>query len=369
MCGICVVLEGLSCQSRVELFTAVCPTVNESSDRSSGVLERCLIQVARRGPSAPNGHLSPVLQTIHDTDGPSLAQRLQLHMHSSVLHLRGCNLTEQPLVLPTQDNLSVSFVWNGEVFGGRVFQECENFPHLSDTQIICDMLLNSYNSYAEGSTSSLIEFENEILQILEDIEGPFSTVIYFASPVNQLWIARDKIGRRSLCLIDDDPSSPFGSIIISSVGPAYLLCGSSAPQMTGEVGVSGVTILDLSQRDNNMSQHDNNQHDSKSLTTIGIRTVEWRQPVDFKSNEFWNSTTINATMGSSTSMNYHPIMTMRDEAVIALEAVLLRALKKRITNCPSVRFISYCSTKLHVPIWHVPICMSQVDEFVHFRSR
>lgn len=393
--------EGLSCHVRNQLLLTLCPTVIPdvpnltNFDEESEVIGRCLSQVARRGPTIPNGRYSFTVQSqlggaekktrtrtssppdnnvpnsdvpgsvvpegdvsnrhIPDRDSEKKSTNacanpqtespdsVRIHMHSSVLHLRGTNATPQPLLLPCSSSLSttpsslsvtpfslsvvpsVSLVWNGEVFGGPVFSKCEIDFNSSDTQVLGRILLSIYDKHIrvieqqnESSEGRLKNFENDVLSVLEDIEGPFATIIYFASPIDQLWICRDKIGRRSLCLFDPNPSLPSGSILISSVGPSPGASSSYDVPCINEIGVSGPVVLHLPSL----------KLDEDFASSV--RILRWKSPVEFASKEFWR-----VKMPIDV-----PFMTLREEALISLEFVLSRAIKKRI-DIPNPKSVGF----------------------------
>ncbi|KAI7898362.1 asparagine synthase-domain-containing protein [Cokeromyces recurvatus] len=137
----------------------------------------------RRGPDAQNLHQ---VHTSHRN------QELLLQFFSSVLHLRGSETVPQPRYNSQTGNV---LCWNGEIFGGIDVE----FGH-NDTQILMDQL--------EKTTT-----ENDILDVLQKIEGPFAFV-YYRAATHKIYFGRDCLGRRSL-LWYHPKNGPF---MLSSVG-------------------------------------------------------------------------------------------------------------------------------------------------------
>lgn len=134
---------------------------------------------------------------------------LSVNCFSSVLNLRGEKFVKQPLV----DSNNI-LLFNGEIYN-RIDEK------KSDT-------LYLYRKLSECSG------DEDILQFISDIEGPFAFV-YLQISRKRLWFGRDIIGRRSLCMKFGD--NPF-FLSISSV---------CAPNQSGwiEVPADGIKCLDL----------------------------------------------------------------------------------------------------------------------------
>jgi len=127
---------------------------------------------------------------------------------SSVLHLRGQEVTVQPLVSKGGDVLC----WNGEVWQGLEVHDDEN-----DGLKLLDKLTTG----------------TAVWKVMEGIEGPWA-MAYFSSKDSKLWFGRDCLGRRSL-LRKSIPES--NSLLLSSVGVDM--------REWEEVGVNGLWHLDL----------------------------------------------------------------------------------------------------------------------------
>ncbi|KAI1342594.1 asparagine synthase-domain-containing protein [Xylariaceae sp. FL0016] len=129
-----------------------------------------------RGPD----HLGQVHREVRGTATTSAA--LQLGFTSTVLALRGDHVARQPL--ESQRSASV-LCWNGEAWkiGGELVDG-------NDGEVIVSKLP------AEEPRLPDIQ-ENQILDLLRSIEGPFA-LVYFDAPTNRLYYGRDRLGRRSL---------------------------------------------------------------------------------------------------------------------------------------------------------------------------
>ncbi|CAH1760169.1 3067_t:CDS:10 [Entrophospora sp. SA101] len=117
-------------------------------------------------------------KSIIDDDSRGKVNELLLDFFGAVLHLRGKELTEQPLISENHDIL----LWNGEIFDGFEIPKDEN-----DTI----HLFNSLKGIENDDESY------KILNVLEKIEGPYS-IIYWQNSTKKLWFGRDYLGRRSL---------------------------------------------------------------------------------------------------------------------------------------------------------------------------
>ncbi|KJE92709.1 hypothetical protein CAOG_03623 [Capsaspora owczarzaki ATCC 30864] len=134
---------------------------------------------------------------------------LDMHVVSTVLHLRGDAVTPQPLMDATSGNV---FAWNGEVFGGL-----EISVHSNDTQIVMDELLNRLAVGDPLSSDAVAEIVAAMFQTT--IQGPFAFVFYH-NPTRQLFFGRDYFGRRSL-LWHGAASTYLDQFMLSSVaGPS-----------------------------------------------------------------------------------------------------------------------------------------------------
>lgn len=122
-----------------------------------------------------------------------------LQFKSSVLHLRGVELHQQPSV----DELTGSILlFNGQIYryGGEPLDSS-----ISDTRFL-ELKLRTCKS------------KQELADVFAPIDGPFAFV-YWSKVLDCLFYGRDIFGRKSLCILSDDKNKP---ILISSVAPPYL---------------------------------------------------------------------------------------------------------------------------------------------------
>ena len=157
--------------------------------------------IAARGPDS--------LQTLR-IQIPSSESRtvLEVTFVSSVLHLRGDDVTVQPLVSVAGDVLC----WNGEVWDGLEIGEDEN---------------DGVKLLAALTT------QKPVWKVIRGIRGPWA-MVYYSSEDKKLWFGRDCLGRRSLL---QKRVVETGALVLSSVGV----------DMSGwaEVGAEGLWWLDL----------------------------------------------------------------------------------------------------------------------------
>lgn len=150
MCGICVSVAFMKTKEDQKL--------NHFNSHTKKQLKECLL---RRGPDSFNEFAQGYKETF------------DLYFCSSVLHLRGSHLIDQPVT----DETNSVFMWNGEVFTeGLVNHRTE-----SDTLFMARQMFNA----------------RSILDVLSRIEGPYAFVFYESS-TGFLWFGRDIFGRRSL---------------------------------------------------------------------------------------------------------------------------------------------------------------------------
>lgn len=102
-----------------------------------------------------------------------------LKFTSTVLALRGTDITRQPLV----DGNGSVLCWNGEVWrlAGRPISG-------NDGEAVLRALTDA----------------DDILQVLRSIEGPFAFV-YLDKPAKRVYYGRDRLGRRSLLIKHGSP--------------------------------------------------------------------------------------------------------------------------------------------------------------------
>lgn len=148
---------------------------------------------------------------------PDTQQSVELTFTSSVLHLRGHDVTVQPLVSQSGDILC----WNGEIWQGLSVADDKN-----DGLKLLDELVSG----------------KKVWEVMGQIEGPWAMVFYDASK-RRLWYGRDCLGRRSLMrkMIPET-----GELLLSSVGV----------DMDGwdEVCVEGLGCLELQEFINNCNE-------------------------------------------------------------------------------------------------------------------
>nr|CCA17154.1 asparagine synthetase domaincontaining protein putat [Albugo laibachii Nc14] len=104
-----------------------------------------------------------------------------LEFHASVLHVRGNQITPQPIQNACGDILC----WNGEIFGGT---EMALETSVNDTQWLSDAI----ERVSEHSDPEL-----SILDVLQSIQGPFA-VLFYHQRTQKLYFGHDRFGRRSL---------------------------------------------------------------------------------------------------------------------------------------------------------------------------
>lgn len=151
----------------------------------------------KRGPDG----VGEVTTTVDDFD---------VHLFSSVLHMRGEYKTQQPF----QVDQSSYLLYNGELFG--VESDSISPPDLmtaSDTEIVAKIFRDSFSNH------------------VSQLHGPFAIISMSGSTFH---ILRDILGRRSLCIRTDTTDS----IIISSVAD-------SLEGVWQEIPATGYLMFDL----------------------------------------------------------------------------------------------------------------------------
>ncbi|WQF77384.1 Putative asparagine synthase, rossmann-like alpha/beta/alpha sandwich, nucleophile aminohydrolase [Colletotrichum destructivum] len=164
--------------------------------------------LCNRGPD----HLGEV-QAQSKTGGAG-SENLFLTFTSTVLALRGDHVTQQPF----RDASSGSVLcWNGEAWklAGAPVQG-------NDGEAIFSLLT---------AASSRDDAEDAVSDVLRSIQGPFAFV-YFDAPASRLYYGRDRLGRRSLLLNQEE------GLRLSSVAE------STSPAWT-EVEADGIYVLNL----------------------------------------------------------------------------------------------------------------------------
>ncbi|KAK1836538.1 asparagine synthase, partial [Podospora conica] len=176
--------------------------------------------------SAPRDIPEAVKTCLRNRGPDFLGQTLRGHdasfsltFSSTVLALRGDQLAKQPLVSP--DGRSV-LCWNGEAWrlhGQRV--------QGNDGEAIHHLL-------TKASASDASSQQEAVLNVLRAIEGPFAFVFYDES-MQKLFFGRDRLGRRSLMLAQDDVSR---DLVISSIAEA-------CDPRWKEVEANGIYVVDV----------------------------------------------------------------------------------------------------------------------------
>lgn len=141
------------------------------SQTQPGPIEPQLLQRLRnRGPD----HLGTVAVELERDD----STRVYVTLTSTVLSLRGDNLTEQPLV---SNDTGAVLCWNGEAWS------------IGDTAVVGNDGVTVLNHLVHASRAG----REAILSSIRDIQGPFSFV-FFETKSKTLYFGRDRLGRRSL---------------------------------------------------------------------------------------------------------------------------------------------------------------------------
>jgi asparagine synthetase B (glutamine-hydrolysing) len=156
--------------------------------------------ISARGPDSLATHKLQIPGTCSN-------RGLELTFTSSVLHLRGQKVTQQPLI--SGDDV---LCWNGEIWNGLEVQDYEN----DGAKLLASL-----------------QAGKRTWEIMENIEGPWAMVFY-SSKERKLWYGRDCLGRRSLLWKN---VSEKAALVLSSVGvdiPGW-----------EEVGVDGLWCMDL----------------------------------------------------------------------------------------------------------------------------
>ncbi|MCJ1312872.1 hypothetical protein MMC25_006548 [Agyrium rufum] len=172
------------------------------SDDSPNQLVRELLH--GRGPDYTNTTRTEVALSWAQLLQP-ISKGIYLDFRCSVLHLRDEHITSQPFTTEPHDSL---LCWNGEAWKIRG----EDVTG-SDTQAVfthLDVALKQVPSDHEVREETLANAFYAFIHALEDIEGPYALVFYDAKH-KCIFYGRDKIGRRSLLLREED------SLTLSSV--------------------------------------------------------------------------------------------------------------------------------------------------------
>ncbi|KAI9294938.1 hypothetical protein K502DRAFT_365425 [Neoconidiobolus thromboides FSU 785] len=135
---------------------------------------------------------------------------IEILFYGFVLHLRGDNVVKQPIVNDRGDVLC----FNGEIFGGLKVNEHEN-----DAVVLFNEL-------------SKLENENEIIELLDQLQGPHA-IVYYKKSLNTVYFGRDKLGIRSLLKLENEDNF----ICLTSVSTPLLFEQKEIEDDTKEVEV------------------------------------------------------------------------------------------------------------------------------------
>lgn len=162
----------------------------------------------------------------HQGSGDEDVDCWTLRFTSTVLALRGDHITRQPLFDASNGNDESVLCWNGEAWriGGQMVEG-------NDGEAILALLV-------KASACSSPSSEDSVLNVFRSVEGPFAFVYYHA-PSQKVFFARDRLGRRSLMVSEDERA---GTLVISSISEA---CDPS----WREVEPDGIYVLKLDGHD------------------------------------------------------------------------------------------------------------------------
>jgi asparagine synthetase B (glutamine-hydrolysing) len=164
-------------------------------------------RLCSRGPDH-FGQYETRLESSEESPKPA---EISLSFTSTVLSLRGDHITQQPFVDPSGSVLC----WNGEAW------RIDGIPVQG----------NDGEALFKRLTEAPVNCARSVLSLLQAIEGPFS-FIYYSHSERRIYYGRDRLGRRSLLVKDDE------GLTISSV----------ADDMTSswkEVEADGLYTLDV----------------------------------------------------------------------------------------------------------------------------
>lgn len=212
-----------------------------------------LVELSRRNPPQPQ---CTRLLELNSRRGPDSLQTrtfkngdTTLRFTSTVLSLRGRELTAQPMVEEEEGEVRSVMCWNGEAWrvGGEEVEEGVN-----DTGLVWERLKSAARN--EESTTA-------ILKALGEIEGPYAFVFYEACK-HRVWFGRDCLGRRSLVRHDNEEELQLSSTGVrgDQEGP------------WNEVEADGVYYVDLTS-ENLDTQHIPYSQSSEVLQTVGPKLV------------------------------------------------------------------------------------------------
>lgn len=164
-------------------------------------LQDCLVN---RGPD----HIGNVQKAIR----LSGQEDLYLTCIATVLSLRGHGITQQPLLSQSTNSI---LCWNGEAWS------------------IKGHAVSGNDGAAVLAALDVAIGHDAILDVFRAIEGPFAFIYYDARDGGHIYFGRDRLGRRSLLVHDED------SFVLSSVADSGILGWK-------EVEADGLYTLDVS---------------------------------------------------------------------------------------------------------------------------
>ena len=271
-----------------------------------------------RGPDSANTISSKVTTSKHTVN---------LTFHSTVLSLRGAQVTRQPLSSSTSH-----LCWNGEAWaiGSRTLEAGE-----SDTNVVFGLLEAAVTTEDQGSGKDATD---PVIDALMAIQGPFA-IVYHDVMARRVYFGRDSIGRRSLL---------HKSTVQSDNGAATFMLSSVGDGTPGwmEVPAHGVFVLGL---DNLAVSAEggmnitlaNNCPSSTDTGDASITCVHYK--------DYGKYATFNHTPPEPDQRR----LLVCSPAVEELEQVLLAALSVRVRTIPGLFDTNYHES--HVPGSPVPI--------------
>jgi asparagine synthetase B (glutamine-hydrolysing) len=140
----------------------------------------------QRGPDANGLKTVPIPATSRDPNGGVKTDQLYAYFYSSVLALRGDQITRQPFTKTGSDSI---LCWNGEVWKAHGTQVEGN-----DTAFVFDLLCKASERAEDDQFHSSV---TQVLEALHLLRGPYAFV-FFDALRRRVYFGRDCLGRRSL---------------------------------------------------------------------------------------------------------------------------------------------------------------------------
>ncbi|KAI9910179.1 hypothetical protein PsorP6_010394 [Peronosclerospora sorghi] len=186
MCGIGLVLTAWTSRDD-SISQSVHPSDILTSSKFTHEFQRRLRQ---RGPDQSHHEIRALAFPSTNQCGWTLA------MHSAVLHLRGAQLTSQP-VIDSHENI---LCWNGEIFA--IMQEgtpgaSTAFLTTSDTRFLSETLERAGHNVTQPGGPIKTDGPDPIIHVLHQVWGPFA-LIWLHAATQRIYFAHDRFGRRSL---------------------------------------------------------------------------------------------------------------------------------------------------------------------------